>query len=301
MTVVVALGGNALLRRGDRFGIEAQVANARRAAAMIRRLADHHDLVITHGNGPQVGLLALQSEALVDGPAVPLDVLGAESEGMIGYLLARELIGVLQPRAVVTVLTHTLVDASDPALEHPTKPIGPVYPRDRGERLAQERGWVLRPDGTGLRRVVGSPRPIALLEVASVRLLLTHGAVVICAGGGGIPVARNSDGGLRGVEGVVDKDAASALLARELAADFLLLLTDVDAVYEDWPERSRPIRRSTPDGMSVFRFTPGSMGPKVEAACAFARSGGRAAIGALDQAVEVLAGAAGTTIEYAEG
>ncbi|HHO51845.1 MAG TPA: carbamate kinase [Deltaproteobacteria bacterium] len=296
MRVVIALGGNALLRRGEPMDVEIQVCNARRAATAVAAVAAEHDVVITHGNGPQVGLLALQAEAYTEGPILPLDLLGAESEGLIGYLLDRELVGLLPHRRIATVLTQTLVSTEDPALDAPSKPIGPVYPPERGAQLAAERGWVMRPDGDGLRRVVPSPAPAGIVELPTLRLLLEHQVLVICAGGGGVPVARRPDGRLQGVEAVVDKDAASALLARELDADALLLLTDVDAVYRGWPGRGDPVREISADHLEALPLAAGSMGPKAAAACAFARSGGAAAIGALDDALAVLEGRAGTRI-----
>ena len=296
MRVVVALGGNALLRRGEPMDAAVQVRNARRAAVAVAALARDHDVVVTHGNGPQVGLLALQAEAYREGPAVPLDMLGAQSEGMIGYLLDRELVGLLPHRQIATLLTQTVVADDDPAFAAPTKPIGPVYPRSRGEQLAAERGWTMHPDGDGLRRVVPSPPPLDIVEIPTLRILVDHGVLVVCTGGGGVPVALEPDLHLRGVEAVVDKDAASALLAQRLQADVLLLLTDVDAVYRDWPDRRDPIGRTTPAEIESLSLAPGSMGPKVAAACAFARSGGVSAIGALDQAVDLLEGRAGTRV-----
>lgn len=296
MRVVVALGGNALLRRGEPMDAEVQVRNAHRAAAAVAELASDHDVVVTHGNGPQVGLLALQAEAYAEGPAMPLDLLGAQSEGLIGYLLDRELTGLLPHRKIATLLTQTLVAADDPAFDDPSKPIGPVYPIAQGQRLARERGWTMRPDGSGLRRVVPSPAPQGIVEIPTLEILVEHGVLVVCTGGGGVPVALEPDLRLRGVEAVVDKDAASALLARELGADALLLLTDVDAVYRDWPQQRDPIRRITADQLEALSLAPGSMGPKAAAACAFARSGGVAAIGALQDAAAVLGGTAGTQV-----
>ena len=296
MRVVVALGGNALLRRGEAMDSSVQTQNAQRAAVAVADIAKLHEVIVTHGNGPQVGLLALQSDAYKDGPAVPLDVLGAESGGMIGYLLDRELSGLLPDRTVVTLLTQTEVDLRDPAFGAPSKPIGPVYTTESAFSLAAERGWTMRPDGAGVRRVVPSPTPLAIVEVRAIRLLVDHGVLVICTGGGGVPVARLADQRRQGVEAVVDKDAASALLAKELDADLLLLLTDVDCVYADWPRAKEPLARVTVSELERHRFAVGSMGPKVAAACAFARSGGMAKIGALDDAHKVLADRAGTTV-----
>jgi carbamate kinase len=298
--VVAALGGNALLRRGEPPTADKQRANVRVAA---RTLADivhgGHRLVVTHGNGPQVGLLALQAAAYArGGRADPLDVLGAETEGMIGYLVEQELGNLLPGRTVATLLTRVEVDPDDPAFTTPTKPIGPVYECAEAERLAVERGWAIAPDGAGCRRVVPSPEPRHIVEIAAIELLVAREILVICAGGGGIPAVRSADGGLEGVEAVIDKDAASALLAQSLAADALLLLTDVDAVYVDWQgARERPIRRGSPASLGRLDLPAGSMGPKVAAARRFvAATGRRAGIGRLEDAAAVLAGTAGTTV-----
>jgi carbamate kinase len=296
MRIVVALGGNALLRRDEAPESTVQRRNVDRAASSIAELASEHELVLTHGNGPQVGLLALQSEAYRQVAPYPLDVLGAESEGMIGYVLEQGLRNELPGREVATLLTQVVVDPMDPAFATPTKPIGSVYAEPEAARLASERGWTLARDGAGFRRVVPSPEPIEIVELAAIRLLVENGVLVVCVGGGGIPVARN--GALRGVEAVIDKDRAAALLAERLDADALLLLTDVDAVVLGWgtPE-ARPLRTATVAELREHAFVPGSMGPKIEAACRFVeRTGGRAAIGALDMAPATLAGRAGTAI-----
>ena len=293
MRVVAALGGNALLRRGERPTVEAQRANVERAVRSLAPLAGAGELVLTHGNGPQVGLLALQAEAVVDLPPYPLDVLGAESEGLIGYLLEQALRNAVPGRVVATVLTQVVVAADDPAFLAPTKPIGPVYPERRARVLAAERGWTVAPDGDWFRRVVPSPEPVEIVALDTIRALLAGGAIPICAGGGGIPVARDGGEALHGVEAVIDKDLAAELLARNLGAERLLLLTDVPAV--EW--EGRPLGTVTPAELRRLRFAPGSMGPKVEAACRFVeRTGGVAAIGALDEAAEVLAGTAGTRV-----
>jgi carbamate kinase len=296
MRVVVALGGNALLRRGEPPESAAQQRNVERAVASIAALAREHEVVLTHGNGPQVGLLALQSEAYRQVPPYPLDVLGAESEGMIGYLLEQGLRNELPGREVATLLTQVVVSLDDPAFGAPTKPIGPVYAEAEALRVAAARGWTVARDGDGFRRVVPSPEPLELVELEVIRFLADHGVLVVCVGGGGIPVVR--DRGLRGVEAVIDKDKAAALLAEQLDADALLLLTDVEAVELDWgTPRARPLRRLTRDLLDRHAFAAGSMGPKVEAACRFAEATGRkAGIGALDRAAEVLAGRAGTTV-----
>jgi carbamate kinase len=301
MRLVVALGGNALLKRGERADLETQRQHVRQAVAALAGLGPRHDLVVTHGNGPQVGLLALQAEAYRDGPAVPLDVLGAESEGLIGYLLEQELRNALPGREVATLLTQVVVDADDPAFRNPTKPIGPVYPPGEGERLRRARGWSMARDAGGLRRVVASPLPRRILELEVIRCLLTDRRIVVCAGGGGIPVVVGADGALRGVEAVVDKDRSAALLAEGVGADGLLLLTDAAGVYDDFgTPHPRLIRSATPGEFKGRTFDPGSMGPKVEAACRFVeRTGGWAAIGALEEAAAIVSGAAGTFIEPA--
>lgn len=299
MRVVVALGGNALLRRGERPDVHVQRANVRRAAQSVAAIAREHAVVVTHGNGPQVGLLALQSETDPTVAPFPLDVLGAESEGLIGYLVEQELAGLLPGRDVATLLTQVEVDPRDPAFGAPTKPIGPVYDGATAQRVSLERGYAIAPDGAGFRRVVASPEPRAIRELRAIEILLGAGVLVVCAGGGGIPVVTMPDGGVRGVEAVIDKDLASALLARAIGADALLLLTDVPAVLDAWP-RGTPIRDATPAALRARRFAAGSMGPKVEAACRFVEHGGAlAAIGALDDAAALLRGERGTTVRAA--
>lgn len=299
MRVVVALGGNALLRRGETPTAEAQRRNLERAGAAIAAVARDHDLVITHGNGPQVGLLMLQSTRPDQGPRFPLDVVSAESVGMIGYLLETELSNRLPGREVATLLTRVQVDPGDPAFDEPTKPIGPGCDRERADALAREHGWSFVQDGGRWRRVVPSPRPLRILELDTIRLLVRHGVLVVCAGGGGLPVIVTGDGRIVGVEAVVDKDRTTALLAEELDADALLLLTDVDAVVEGWgTAEARSIRRASPERLRALELDPGSMGPKVEAACAFVDATGRpAAIGALEDAAALLDGNAGTRVE----
>ena len=295
--VLVALGGNALLRRGELPAAELQRHRVEEAADAIAALANENDVVVTHGNGPQVGLLALQSAAVPGVPPYPLDVLGAESEGMIGYLLEQALGNRLPGRPVATLLTQVVVDAGDPAFGSPTKPIGALYDEDTARRLARERGWSVAPEGAGWRRVVPSPEPLDVVELTTIRLLVDAGVVVVCAGGGGIPVVR-TEGWLRGIEAVIDKDLAAAFLGRVLEADALLLLTDVAAVERDFgTDAAAPIARATPEELRTLEFASGSMGPKVEAACRFAEATGRrAAIGALEQAAAVAAGTAGTQI-----
>jgi len=300
MRIVVALGGNALLRRGQPTDVETQRANIEVACAAVAALAHEHELVLTHGNGPQVGLLALQAEAYAGTRPYPLDVLGAESEGMIGYLLEQGLQNLLPGRDVATLLTQTLVDASDPAFAAPSKPIGPIYEEERARELAAARGWSVARDGSAWRRVVASPEPRAIVEERTIRLLVEHGVLVICSGGGGIPVVAR-DGGLHGVEAVVDKDLAAALLARLLGAELLLLLTDVPAIEEGFgTPAARRIERADPAQLRRLELAPGSMGPKAEAAARFVEAtGGRAGIGALADALAIVNGDAGTIVAAA--
>lgn len=296
MRVLAALGGNALLRRGEPADTDTQRRNVARAVSSLAAVAREHDLIVTHGNGPQVGLLALQAEAYPGAPT-PLDVLGAESEGMIGYLLDQGLVGELPDRRIATLLTQVVVDPGDPAFRHPTKPIGPVYTRQEAERLAGERHISIAADGAGWRRVVPSPEPLRVIEIESIRLLVEAGVIVICLGGGGVPVAQTPAGGLAGVEAVIDKDLAAALLARQLAADVLLLLTDVSAVQLDWgTAAARPLRSATPEMVRGLGLAAGSMGPKVEAAARFAQEGGRCVIAAMEDAAPALRGEAGTVV-----
>jgi carbamate kinase len=299
MRIVIALGGNAMLRRGEPLTAENQRRNIEIAAEALAPIAREHDLIVSHGNGPQVGLLALQSVAYRPDEAYPLDVLDAETEGMIGYLIEQELGNRLPDgRLCATLLTQIEVDPRDPAFGRPSKPIGPVYREDEARQLAAARGWHIAADGEHYRRVVPSPRPRRILELGVIELLVAQGVIVICAGGGGIPVVRRADGSLVGVEAVIDKDLASSLLARELKADAFLMLTDVGAVWADWGRPgARAIRRAAPAMLRDFTFAAGSMAPKVEAACAFvAQAGGIAGIGRLSDASAILAGEAGTQI-----
>lgn len=297
MRVVAALGGNALLRRGQPPHVSVQRANVAVAAAAIAELAADHDVIVTHGNGPQVGLLALQSMAEVSAEPTPLDVLDAESEGLIGYLLDQALCNALPGREVATVLTQTLVEPDDPAFGAPSKPIGPVYGEAEARRLAGEHGWSVAADGDRFRRVVASPEPCGIVEAGTIALLVNAGVLVVCAGGGGIPVASDGDV-LSGVEAVVDKDLAAELLARRTGAQALLLLTDVPGVEVDWRlPTARLLRRSTPAILRAHAFAAGSMGPKVEAACRFVEAtGGVAGIGALRDAASILRGERGTVV-----
>lgn len=299
MRIVVALGGNALLRRGEAMSAATQQQNVRLAAAQLAGVAQGNELVIVHGNGPQVGMLAALSGQAPAAERFPLDVLDAETEGMIGYLIELELRNRLPAaRPCATLLTMVEVSAIDPAFNRPDKPVGPMLTQAAATEAARVNGWTVAPDGDGYRRVVPSPRPLRFLEIEPVRALLEREAIVICAGGGGIPVAVTKDGQHRGVEAVVDKDRSAALLAREVEADLFVIATDVAGVYLDWgtPD-ARPLRRASPDALAALRFAAGSMGPKVEAACEFAReSGRRAAIGALADIARLVEGTAGTSV-----
>ncbi|HEY5604412.1 MAG TPA: carbamate kinase [Gammaproteobacteria bacterium] len=299
MRIVIALGGNALLRRGEPLTADNQRHNVKAAALALAPLARDNELIISHGNGPQVGLLALQGLAYKPGESYPLDILDAETEGMIGYLIEQELTNLLPPeKRCATLLTQIEVDPNDPAFKQPAKPIGPLYSEADARKLAQERNWTVAPDTSGYRRVVASPRPQRILELSVIELLVNHRVVVICAGGGGIPVIRRSDGGLVGIEAVIDKDFASALLAKSLHADALLMLTDVNAVYQHWnAPGARALRRITPQALTGFSFAAGSMRPKVQAGIEFvAQTGGIAGIGKLEDAQAILRGEAGTVI-----
>jgi carbamate kinase len=303
MRIVIALGGNALLRRGEAPEIETQRRNVRSAATAIAPIARQHEVVITHGNGPQIGLLALQAAAYRGVRPYPLDLLGAESEGMVGYLLSLALTNALSSRDIATVLTQVEVDPADPAFAAPSKPIGQVYNDAEARRLAAEMSWPMVRDGDGWRRAVPSPEPRRIREINAIKLLLQAGVIVVCAGGGGIPVAVADSGEVSGVEAVVDKDLAAALLAEAIGADWLLLLTDVPAVWTHWPmTRGSPIGATTPAQLRRMSFAEGSMGPKVEAACRFVeRTGHSAAIGAIDQAEPILQGKRGTIIHVGSG
>ena len=301
MRIVVALGGNALLRRGEPMTAKNQRANVRIAAEALAPIARQHQLVITHGNGPQVGLLALQGSAYSAVDPYPLDVLGAETEGMIGYMIEQEL-GNLLPfeRPFATLLTMIEVDGNDPAFQNPTKFIGPVYGKEDADRLGAEKGWSFKMDGDKWRRVVPSPEPKRVFETRPIQWLLEHDTIVIAAGGGGIPTRYDpaSPQRLIGVEAVIDKDFASELLARELGADLFVMLTDAPAVCEGWgTPQQRSIRKASPQALEKMSFAAGSMGPKVDAACRFAtRTGKTAAIGSLAELGRIVAGDAGTTV-----
>ena len=300
MKLVIALGGNALLHRGETPSAANQLDNIRIAASQLARVAANNQLVVTHGNGPQIGLLALQSAAYGAVAAYPLDVLGAQTDGMIGYLLEQELTNLLPPsRTVATLLTRVEVDPHDPAFEHPSKPIGPVYSAEEARQIARTRHWTIGPDGEGVRRLVASPRPKRVLGLDPIRWLLEHDSLVVAAGGGGIPVALANDGhSLQGVDAVIDKDLCSGLLAQQLDADCLVIATDVEAVFLDWGlPQQRALRKVTPQALARHTFPAGSMGPKVQAACAFVlATGRRAVIGSLDHIEDMLSGKAGTEV-----
>jgi carbamate kinase len=301
MRVVVALGGNALLRRGEPMTADVQRGNIKVAAAALAPVAQRHQLVISHGNGPQVGLLALQAQAYTAVEPYPLDVLGAQTEGMIGYVLEQELGNLLPSETpLATILTMIEVDRADPAFADPTKFVGPIYDKAEADRLAAEKGWNFRQDGQSWRRVVPSPLPRRIFEIRPIKGLLDHGVIVICAGGGGIPTAYAAHGSrtLEGIEAVIDKDLASELLARDLDADLFVMATDVDGVYLDWgTPQQRMLGTVTPDELRQHQFASGSMGPKVEAAAQFVeKTGKRAAIGALGDIEAIVEGTKGTNV-----
>lgn len=309
MKIVITLGGNALLRRGEALSADNQRRNIEVAAQALARLAAKHDLVLSHGNGPQVGLLALQNEAYArENPAVPaypFDVLGAESQAMVGYMFAQALSRALQTvgsdRPVASILTQSEVDPDDPAFANPTKFIGAMMTEAEAKEAEREHGWRVKQDGKGYRRVIASPRPLRIVEFPIIKNLVDTGTLVISCGGGGVPVIK-SEKGLRGVEAVIDKDFAGSILATELCADLLLIATDVDGVYENWgTSQQRRIGRITPQKLLQMGFAAGSMGPKIEAACQFVlKMGCPAAIGPLDRIEEVAEGKTGTWI-VAEG
>ena len=299
MRIVIALGGNALLRRGEPLSAENQRQNVKLACEQIAKIYPNNELVITHGNGPQVGLLALQGMAYKEVSAYPLDVLGAESVGMIGYMIQQEL-GNLVPFEVpfATLLSQVEVDPHDPAFQNPTKPIGPVYTKEEAEKLAIEKGWSIAQDGDKYRRVVPSPLPKRIFEIRPVKWLLEKGSIVICAGGGGIPTYYDEQGNLQGVEAVIDKDLCSALLAENLEADLFIIATDVSAVFIDWGKpNQKAIAAVPPDVIGQMAFANGSMGPKVQAAVNFVKQTNKdAVIGSLSDIVDIIKGKAGTKI-----
>jgi carbamate kinase len=299
MRVVVALGGNALLQRGQELNAENQRENIRVAAAELAAVHQDHQLIIAHGNGPQVGLLALMDAHYTAVDPYPLDVLGAETIGMIGYMIEQELGNIIPVEdPIVTVLTQVLVDPEDPAFNNPTKPVGPIYDATEAERLQQEKGWSVAPDGVYYRRVVPSPLPQRIIEINAIRMLVDRGVVVICAGGGGIPTAYDKHRKLYGVEAVIDKDLASGLLAKSLDAEMFVMLTDVPNVFVDYGgENQKPIKSANPEALRKMDFATGSMGPKVLGACDFVRETGKqSAIGQLSDLTDIMAGKAGTLI-----
>ena len=298
MLVVIALGGNALLQRGEPLECALQRKNVKTAATAIAKLAQTHQVAICHGNGPQVGLLALQNEAYSKIKPYPLDVLDAESQGMIGYLIQQELGNLLPNKEVVTILTQVEVDKADPAFAKPSKPIGPVYDQQQAETMQKELGWSIAPDGKYWRRVVPSPQPQEIVELNIAKQILTNDSVIIFGGGGGIPVIRNEDGKLEGIEAVIDKDNTAALIAEKLNADALVILTDVDAAYVNWGEPDqKAIKSASPDLLEQMGFASGSMGPKITAASRFARNTSNfAAIGPLPKLADIIAGIAGTRV-----
>jgi len=299
MRIVVALGGNALLRRGEPMTADNQRANIRIATEQIAKIHPGNQLVIAHGNGPQVGLLSLQGLSYKPDEAYPLDVLGAETEGMIGYIIEQELGNLLDFEVpFATLLTQVEVDAKDPAFKNPTKPIGPVYSREEAEKLAKEKGWAIAPDGDKYRRVVASPKPKRIFEIRPIKWLLDKGSIVICAGGGGIPTMYDEKRTLKGIEAVIDKDLCSSLLAEQLEADLLVIATDVNAAYIDFKKPTeKAIAQAHPDELERLGFAAGSMGPKVQAACEFARHTGKVAvIGSLADIEAIVQGTAGTRV-----
>jgi carbamate kinase len=297
--IVAAVGGNALLERGERPDAEIQQRHIRIAIDALAPLARSDQLVVTHGNGPQVGLLARESAAdRALARPYPLDVLGAQTQGMIGYWLLQGFQNAVPGREIASVITQTLVSATDPAFADPAKFVGPVYPEAEARSIAAKRGWTVKADGDAWRRVVASPIPLRVVETRLIRQLLDADVVVICAGGGGAPVVRNRLGELEGIEAVVDKDATAGLLAEALDADLLVVLTDVAGVETGYgTPGARPIHRATPADLRALQFPPGSMGPKVEAVCRFVElTGGTAAIGSLRDVDAILTGKAGTIV-----
>jgi len=299
MRVVVALGGNALLQRGQELSAENQRANIRVATGQLAAIHGHHELVIAHGNGPQVGLAALMDAAYTEIDPYPLDLLGAKTIGMLGYIIEQELGNMIPFKDhIITVLTQIVVDPKDPAFLNPTKPVGPVYSKEEAEKLQRDKGFSMAPDGEYFRKVVPSPLPQRIIEINTIRMLVESGVVVICAGGGGIPVAYDENSKLYGVEAVIDKDLASGLLAKGLDAEMFVMLTDIANVYVDFgTENQRSIKAAHPDALEAMGFAAGSMGPKVSGACQFVRETGyTSAIGRLSDLKGIMAGEAGTLI-----
>ena len=304
MRLVIALGGNSLLKCGEPMLCENQRENVSLACRQIAKAYAGNELVVTHGNGPQVGLLALQNNAYKKVPMYPLDVIGAESVGMIGYMIQQELVNYVPKTATLaTILTQTQVDPDDPAFQHPTKPVGPVYEKEEAEQLAKQHGWTIAPDNDKWRRVVPSPDPKRIWGLAPLKTLVENGHIVICCGGGGVPTYFDKNGRLVGAEAVIDKDLASSVLAASLDADLFVIATDVDGAYINWgkPDQKK-IVQADPKSLREFGFAKGSMGPKVEAACRFVeRTGKTAVIGALSEIEKILAGESGTRVVKEEG
>ena len=298
MRIVIALGGNAMLQRGQPLEASIQRDNIRKAAEVIARVAQKHEVILTHGNGPQVGLLALQNAAYDKVSPYPLDVLGAETAGMIGYMMEQELYNQMPGAQIATLVTQTLVDSNDPAFKNPTKFVGPVYSREEAETLAAEKGWDIKQDGEYVRRVVPSPLPSSIVEVDMVKKLSDMGALVICSGGGGVPVRKDEEGKLHGVEAVVDKDLTAALMAEQLGADALVIMTDVPAVCVNFGQPDqKEIHKASIQGIGELNFPAGSMGPKIDSCANFVENGGRfAAIGSLYDVEQIVEGQAGTWI-----
>ncbi|MGF1715781.1 carbamate kinase [Photobacterium chitinilyticum] len=296
-TVVVALGGNALLRRGEPLEADIQRRNIAKAAKAIAEIGKEYNVVLVHGNGPQVGLQALQGLAYKEVGLYPLDVLVSETQGMIGYMLMQELKNLLPEQPISCMLTQMSVNPDDPAFADPSKPIGPVYDDFEAHELAKKHHWIVKPDGQYFRRVVPSPKPTGIIENDAINTLIGHEHLVICTGGGGIPV-EYINGKLVGVEAVIDKDMSAAFLAKQLKADALLILTDTDAVYLDWGKPGqRALHKTTPEELAQYKFDAGSMGPKIEASCEFINQGGKlVGIGALEDGLRILKGEAGTNI-----
>ena len=299
MKVLMALGGNALLQRGQPQEADIQMKNVIHAAKIIKMISKHHQIVLCHGNGPQVGLLALMSNVYKDVSPYPLDVLVAETQGMIGYMLQNALYneGITN---VVTLLTQVKVDTKDPAFATPTKPIGPVYDKETAMKLAMEKGWEVAPDGKYYRRVVPSPSPKEIVEFKAAQKLIEAGYMVIFCGGGGIPVAEDEKSGfLVGKEAVIDKDRAASLGAVQLNMDMFVILTDVDAIYVDWGTKNQKgIKAISPVELKKMDFARGSMGPKVEAACNFVlKTNKTAVIGDLFQGDALFNGTSGTMVK----
>ncbi len=297
MRLVITVGGNALLKRGELLSAANQRANVRTACAAIARVMAEHEVVLSHGNGPQVGLLALQNDAYKAVPAYPFDILGAQSQAMIGVMMVEELKNLLPEKEFVNLVTRTVVSAKDPAFNHPSKFIGPVLSQIEALLLLKEMGWVIKPDGEHFRRVIASPEPIKILELPAIKTLLDNGFNVIAAGGGGVPVICEN-GAYRGIEAVIDKDFAASLLAIELKAERLIIALDAFCVYEVWcmPNQKR-IDRIGAEELLKGTWAPGSMGPKVKAACQYVlKTQKTATIGALHEIEDMVAGQKGTVI-----